>query len=100
MVRKEKSLKSGNVCVQTMLFSAASQSSLVARYCLINEKIDYYFQLTVSYDMSLRKIICSFHQINSEISNSFRFADESETLFLVFYGDRFSFCAKEFFGTR
>ena len=28
---------------------------------LLMKKIDYYFQLTVSYDMSLRKIICSFH---------------------------------------
>ena len=62
IVRKEKSLKPGNVCAQTMLFCAASQNRLVARYWLINKKN---WLLLSNYGIVwyviLRKISCSFH---------------------------------------
>ena len=38
IVRKEKSLKPGNVWAQTRHFCAASQNRLVAQYWQINEK--------------------------------------------------------------
>ena len=65
-VRKEKSLKQGNVCAQIMLFAQHRKIVWLRYLCgigLLMKKIDYYFQLTVSYDsyVILRKIICSFH---------------------------------------
>ena len=39
-MHKEKSLKQGNVCGQTMLFCESSQNSLVARYWLIKGTLE------------------------------------------------------------